>query len=105
MLLSTIFVFRADPQQASVQRCLAWLASSIARVATCRAISKCVDCHGDDLGDQVVFDALPMARWLLHGTAPTTTSSAPSVMALASAVAWFSCRPVIFGIGDGMWDH
>lgn len=27
-----------------------------------RAIGKCVDCHGEDLGGMVVFDALPMAR-------------------------------------------
>jgi mono/diheme cytochrome c family protein len=35
-----------------------------------RAISKCVECHGDDLGGKVVIDAMPMGRVV----APNLTS-------------------------------
>jgi mono/diheme cytochrome c family protein len=68
MLLSTIFVFSTQTLNKHIEYSDASPpipndSASIARGRhLSRAISKCVDCHGDDLGGQVVFDALPMAR-------------------------------------------
>jgi mono/diheme cytochrome c family protein len=68
MILSTIFVFSTQ----TINKHIAYTDASpptlkdSAELARgrhlSRAISKCVDCHGDDLGGKVVFDAMPMAR-------------------------------------------
>lgn len=68
MILATIFVFSTQTLNKHIEYSDASPpipkdSASIARGRhLSRAISKCVDCHGDDLGGQVVFDALPMAR-------------------------------------------
>ncbi|HEY5547667.1 MAG TPA: c-type cytochrome [Gemmatimonadaceae bacterium] len=68
MILATIFVFSTQTLNKKIEYSDASPpipkdSASIARGRhLSRAISKCVDCHGDDFGGQVVFDALPMAR-------------------------------------------
>lgn len=68
MILSTIFVFSTQTLNKHITYSDASPpiprdSAAIARGRhLSRAISKCVDCHGSDLGGQVVFDALPMAR-------------------------------------------
>lgn len=68
MILATIFVFSTQTLNKHIEYSDASPpipkdSASIARGRhLSRAISKCVDCHGDDFGGQVVFDALPMAR-------------------------------------------
>jgi mono/diheme cytochrome c family protein len=68
MILSTIFVFSTQTLNKRVEYSDASppIPRDSAAVARgqhlSRAISKCVECHGDDFGGQVVFDALPMAR-------------------------------------------
>ena len=68
MVLSTIFVFSTQTLNKSIEYTDASPpipkdSASIARGRhLSRAISKCVDCHGEDLGGQVVFDAMPMGR-------------------------------------------
>jgi len=68
MILATIFVFSTQTLNKNIEYSDASPpipkdSASIARGRhLSRAISKCVDCHGDDLGGRVVFDALPMAR-------------------------------------------
>jgi mono/diheme cytochrome c family protein len=68
MILSTIFVFSTQALNKHIEYSDASPpipkdSASIERGRhLSRAISKCVDCHGDDFGGQVVFDALPMAR-------------------------------------------
>jgi mono/diheme cytochrome c family protein len=76
MVLSTIFVFSTQTLNKHIEYSDA--SPPIPRDSAAiergrhlsRAISKCVDCHGDDLGGKVVFDALPMARVV----APNLTS-------------------------------
>lgn len=76
MILATIFVFSTQTLNKHITYSDASPpiprdSASIARGRhLSRAISKCVDCHGNDLGGQVVFDALPMARVV----APNLTS-------------------------------
>lgn len=76
MILSTIFVFSTQTLNKNIEYNdssppIPRDSASIARGRhLSRAISKCVDCHGEDLGGQVVFDALPMARVV----APNLTS-------------------------------
>jgi mono/diheme cytochrome c family protein len=76
MILSTIFVFSTQTLNKHIEYSDASPpiprdSAAIARGRhLSRAISKCVDCHGADLGGQVVFDALPMARIV----APNLTS-------------------------------
>ena len=76
MILSTIFVFSTQSlnQHVEYQDGSPPIPKDSAAIARgkhiSRAISKCVDCHGEDLGGQVVFDALPMARVV----APNLTS-------------------------------
>jgi mono/diheme cytochrome c family protein len=76
MILSTIFVFSTQTLNRNIEYSDASppIPRDSASIAhgrhLSRAISKCVDCHGDDLGGQVVFDALPMARVV----APNLTS-------------------------------
>jgi mono/diheme cytochrome c family protein len=68
MILATIFVFSTQTLNKHIEYSDASPpipkdSASIERGRhLSRAISKCVDCHGDDFGGQVVFDALPMAR-------------------------------------------
>ena len=76
MILATIFVFSTQAINQHVAYTDAsppTLKDSAALVRgqhLSRAISKCVECHGNDLGGQVVFDAMPMARVV----APNLTS-------------------------------
>jgi mono/diheme cytochrome c family protein len=76
MILSTIYVFSTQTLNKHITYSdtsppIPRDSASIARGRhLSRAISKCVDCHGSDLGGQVVFDALPMARVV----APNLTS-------------------------------
>jgi mono/diheme cytochrome c family protein len=76
MILATIYVFSTQTINQHVAYTDAsppTLKDSTALVRgqhLSRAISKCVDCHGDDLGGQVVFDQMPMARVV----APNLTS-------------------------------
>lgn len=60
-----------------------------------RAIGKCVDCHGPDLGGQVVFDALPMARVV----APNLTSGRGGIAGARSDDDYL--RAIRHGIGVG----
>ena len=60
-----------------------------------RAISKCVECHGNDLGGQVVFDALPMARVV----APNLTSGRGGIAGDRSDDDFL--RAIRHGIGPG----
>lgn len=68
MILSTIFVFSTQTLNkhitySDVSPPIPRDSASIARGRhLSRAIAKCVDCHDNDLGGKVVFDALPMAR-------------------------------------------
>jgi hypothetical protein len=67
-----------------------------------RAISKCTECHGEDLGGQTM-DLGPVGTLTASnltsgkgGVAPRTTGSgcAPSVTAYdPTGAPWFSCRP------------
>jgi mono/diheme cytochrome c family protein len=76
LLLSTIFVFSTQ----TLNKPIAYADASppIPRDSAAlargrhlsRAISKCVECHGNDLGGQVVIDAMPMGRVV----APNLTS-------------------------------
>jgi mono/diheme cytochrome c family protein len=76
MILATIFVFSTQKINSRIEYTDASPpipndSVSVARgqhLAT--AISKCVDCHGPDLGGMVLIDALPMARIV----APNLTS-------------------------------
>ena len=83
MILATIFVFSTQTLNKNIEYSDASPpipkdSASIARGRhLSRAISKCVDCHGDDLGGQVVFDALPMARVV----APNLTSGRGGIAA------------------------
>ena len=76
MILSTIFVFSTQTLNHNIEFSdssppIPKDSASIARGQhLSRAISKCVECHGDDLGGQLVFDGLPMARVV----APNLTS-------------------------------
>jgi mono/diheme cytochrome c family protein len=76
LVLSTIFVFSTQTLNKHIEYSDASPpiprdSASIERGRhLSRAISKCVDCHGSDLGGKVVFDALPMARVV----APNLTS-------------------------------
>lgn len=68
MILGTIFVFSTQTLNKHIAYTDAsppTLKDSTALVRgkhLSRAISKCVECHGDDLGGAVVFDGMPMAR-------------------------------------------
>jgi mono/diheme cytochrome c family protein len=68
MILSTIYVFSTQTlnkhiEYSDVSPPIPRDSASIERGRhLARAIGKCVDCHGADLGGQVVFDELPMAR-------------------------------------------
>jgi mono/diheme cytochrome c family protein len=68
MILGTIFVFSTQTLNKNIEYTDASppIPGDSAAVAQgrhlSRAISKCVECHGDDLGGQVVFDGMPMAR-------------------------------------------
>jgi mono/diheme cytochrome c family protein len=76
MILATIFVFSTQTLNKHIEYSDASPpvlkdSAALARGQhLSRAISKCVECHGDDLGGKVVFDALPMARVV----APNLTS-------------------------------
>ena len=68
MVLGTIFVFSTQTLNKNIEYTdvsppIPRDSAAVARGRhLSRAIAKCVDCHGDDLGGQVVFDAMPMAR-------------------------------------------
>jgi mono/diheme cytochrome c family protein len=68
MILSTIFVFSTQTINKHITYSDAsppTLKDSTALARgrhLSRAIGKCVECHGPDLGGKVVFDAMPMAR-------------------------------------------
>jgi mono/diheme cytochrome c family protein len=76
LLLSTIFVFSTQTlnkhiEYSDVSPPIPRDSASIARGRhLSRAISKCVECHGTDLGGKVVFDEMPFARVV----APNLTS-------------------------------
>jgi mono/diheme cytochrome c family protein len=83
MILSTIFVFSTQTFNKGIEYTDASPpipkdSASIARGRhLSRAISKCVDCHGEDLGGQVVIDAMPMGRVV----APNLTSGRGGIAA------------------------
>jgi mono/diheme cytochrome c family protein len=83
MVLSTIFVFSTQTLNKAIEYSDASPpiprdSVAIARgLHLSRAISKCVECHGNDLGGQVVFDELPMARVV----APNLTSGRGGIAA------------------------
>jgi mono/diheme cytochrome c family protein len=76
MILSTIFVFSTQTLNKHIEYSdasppvLKDSADLVRGQHLSRAIGKCVECHGNDLGGQVVFDAMPMARVV----APNLTS-------------------------------
>ncbi len=101
MILSTLFVFSTTALNKSIEYTdtsppIPRDSASIARGRhLSRAISKCVDCHGDDLGGQVVFDALPMARVV----APNLTSGRGGVAGSRTDDDFL--RAIRHGIGPG----
>jgi mono/diheme cytochrome c family protein len=76
LVMSTIYVFSTQTLNKSIQ--YTDTSPAIPRDSAAlergrhlsRAISKCVECHGDDLGGKVVIDAMPMGRVV----APNLTS-------------------------------
>jgi mono/diheme cytochrome c family protein len=76
LVMSTIYVFSTQTLNKSIQYtdtspAIPRDSASLERGRhLSRAISKCVDCHGDDLGGKLVFDAMPMGRVV----APNLTS-------------------------------
>jgi mono/diheme cytochrome c family protein len=76
LVMSTIYVFSTQTLNKSIQYTDTSPASPRDSAALergrhlSRAISKCVECHGDDLGGKVVIDAMPMGRVV----APNLTS-------------------------------
>ena len=76
LVLSTIFVFSTQTLNKHIEYSDASPPIPRDSVAIARgrhlsrAISKCVECHGDDLGGQVVIDGMPMAQVV----APNLTS-------------------------------
>ena len=101
MILSTIFVFSTQKLNKAIEYSDASppIPRDTAAVARgrhlSRAISKCVDCHGTDLGGKVVFDALPMARVV----APNLTSGRGGIA--ASRTDDDLLRAIRHGIGLG----
>lgn len=101
MILSTIFVFSTQTLNESISSSDA--SPPIPRDSTAvargrhlaRAIGKCVDCHGPDLGGQVVFDAMPMARVV----APNLTAGRGGIAANRSDDDFL--RAIRHGIGVG----
>ena len=83
MILSTIFVFSTQTLNKGIEYTDASPpipkdSASIERGRhLSRAISKCVECHGEDLGGQVVIDAMPMGRVV----APNLTSGRGGIAA------------------------
>lgn len=101
MIVSTIFVFSTTILNKSIEYTDASPpiprdSAAIARGRhLSRAISKCVNCHGDDLGGQLVFDALPMARVV----APNLTSGRGGVAGNRTDDDFL--RAIRHGIGPG----
>jgi mono/diheme cytochrome c family protein len=101
MVLSTIFVFSTTALNKSIEYTDASPpiprdTASITRGRhLARAISKCVECHADDLGGQLVFDALPMARVV----APNLTSGRGGIAAQRTDDDLL--RAIRHGIGPG----
>jgi mono/diheme cytochrome c family protein len=101
MVLSTIFVFSTQTLNKHIEYSDASPpiprdSASIARGRhLSRAISKCVDCHGDDLGGKVVFEAMPMAQVV----APNLTSGRGGIAANRTDDDFL--RAVRHGIGPG----
>ena len=84
MLLSTLFVFSTQTLNKHIEYSDASPPIPLRDSAAIaqgrhlsRAISKCVECHDDDFGGKVVFDALPMARVV----APNLTSGRGGIAA------------------------
>ena len=101
MALSTVFVFSTQKLNKHIEYSdgsppIPKDSASIARGRhLARAIGKCVDCHGDDLGGMVVFDAMPMARVV----APNLTSGRGGIAGDRSDDDYL--RAVRHGIGVG----
>jgi len=101
LVLSTIYVFSTQTLNKHIEYTDA--SPPIPRDSTAiargrhlsRAISKCVECHGNDLGGQVVFDALPMARVV----APNLTSGRGGIAGDRSDDDFL--RAIRHGIGPG----
>ena len=101
LVLSTIFVFSTQAINKSIEVSAASppIPSDSAAVARgrhlSRAISKCVDCHDNDLGGKVVFDAMPMGRVV----APNLTSGRGGIASNRSDDDFL--RAIRHGIGVG----
>lgn len=76
MILSTIFVFSTQSLNKKIEYSdtsppIPNDSASVERGRhLSRAIAKCVECHADDLGGQVVFDGMPMARVVAPNLTP-----------------------------------
>jgi mono/diheme cytochrome c family protein len=101
MLLSTIYVFSTQTLNKHIEYSdasppIPHDSAALARGRhLSRAISKCVECHGDDLGGQVVFDAMPMAQVV----APNLTSGRGGIGAARTDDDFL--RAIRHGIGLG----
>jgi len=101
MILSTIFVFSTQTLNKNIEYTDASPpipkdSASIERGRhLSRAISKCVECHGDDFGGAVVIDAMPMGRVV----APNLTSGRGGIAANRTDDDFL--RAIRHGIGSG----
>ena len=101
MILSTIFVFSTQTLNKNIQYTdvsppIPRDSAAIARGRhLARAIAKCVDCHGDNLGGQVLIDAMPMGRVV----APNITSGRGGIAASRTDDDFL--RAIRHGIGVG----
>ena len=101
MILSTIFVFSTQTLNKNIEYTDASPpipkdSASIERGRhLSRAISKCVDCHGDDFGGTVIIDAMPMGRVV----APNLTSGRGGIA--ANRTDDDLLRAIRHGIGSG----
>jgi mono/diheme cytochrome c family protein len=101
MILSTIFVFSTQTLNKHIEYSDASppIPRDSASIAhgrhLARAIGKCVECHGDDLGGQVVFDAQPMATVV----APNLTAGRGGIAGSRSDDDYL--RAIRHGIGVG----
>ena len=101
MVLSTIYVFSTQTLNKHIEYTDASppIPRDSAAVAQgrhlSRAIGKCVECHDDDFGGKVVFDALPMARVV----APNLTSGRGGIAANRTDDDYL--RAIRHGIGLG----
>ena len=101
MILSTIFVFSTQTLNKNIQYTdvsppIPRDSAALARGRhLARAIGKCVDCHGDNLGGQVLIDAMPMGRVV----APNLTSGRGGIAANRTDDDFL--RAIRHGIGVG----